>query len=121
MHYTIGEYSDRMTLERGRSALGISQQAEREKTPLVAHIADILAANGDNVCILTRGYGRRDENERVLVADGTRVLVDAETGGDEPVELARKLVGKAIIVADADRVVAAKWAKAKFDVTTVHP
>ncbi|HVQ55851.1 MAG TPA: tetraacyldisaccharide 4'-kinase [Pyrinomonadaceae bacterium] len=88
------------------------------KTPLVAHIADILAANGDNVCILTRGYGRRDENERVLVADGTRVLVDAETGGDEPVELARKLVGKAIIVADADRVVAAKWAKAKFDVTT---
>ena len=87
------------------------------KTPLVAHIAKILAENGEKVCILTRGYGRRNENERVLVSDGKSVLVDAKTGGDEPVELARKLLGKAIVVADADRVAAAKWANENFEIT----
>jgi tetraacyldisaccharide 4'-kinase len=51
------------------------------------------------------------------VSDGTNVLVNARTGGDEPVELARKLIGKAIVVADADRVSAAKWAKEKFGIT----
>src|SRR5690349_3691219 len=72
------------------------------KTPLVAYVANILADAGEKVCILTRGYGRRDSRDRVLVSDGTNVLVDARTGGDEPVELARKLIGKAIVVADAD-------------------
>ena len=88
------------------------------KTPLVALVAGILAKNGENVCILTRGYGRRNPNERVLVSDGQNVLVDARTGGDEPVELALKLIGKALVVADADRVTAAKWALEKFSVTT---
>jgi tetraacyldisaccharide 4'-kinase len=87
------------------------------KTPLVALVAEILAANGEKVCILTRGYRRRNENERVLVSDGERVLADAEIGGDEPVELARKLLGKAIVVADADRVSAGQWAKKEFGIT----
>src|SRR5687767_3661672 len=71
------------------------------KTPLVAHVAEILCDAGEKVCILTRGYGR-ESSGRVLVSDRERVLVDARTGGDEPVELARKLIGKAIVVADAD-------------------
>lgn len=87
------------------------------KTPLVAHVAEILAANGKKVCILTRGYGRQDPKRRVLVSDGQSVLVDAETGGDEPVELAAKLLGKAIVIADADRVSAGEWARRKFGVT----
>ena len=86
------------------------------KTPLVAHVAEILADAGEKVCILTRGYGR-ESSGRVLVSDGDTVLVDARTGGDEPVELALRLLSKAIIVADADRVSAAKWAKEKFGVT----
>src|SRR5687767_15516298 len=80
------------------------------KTPLVAYVAEILADAGEKVCILTRGYGR-ESSGRVLVSDGNEVLVDASEGGDEPVELARKLIGKAVVVADADRVSAAKWAK----------
>jgi tetraacyldisaccharide 4'-kinase len=88
------------------------------KTPLVALVAGILAKNGENVCILTRGYGRRNPSERVLVSDGQNVLVDAKSGGDEPVELALKLIGKALVVANADRVAAAKWALEKFSVTT---
>ena len=87
------------------------------KTPLVAHVASILSVNGEKVCILTRGYGRDNPGDRVLVSDGTNILVDARTGGDEPVELGRKLLGKAIVVADADRVSAARWAKEEFGIT----
>jgi len=86
------------------------------KTPLVARVAEILADAGESVCILTRGYGR-ESSGRVLVSDWERVLVDARTGGDEPVELARKLIGKAIVVADADRIAAAMWARDKFGIT----
>jgi tetraacyldisaccharide-1-P 4'-kinase len=87
------------------------------KTPLVAYIANLLAENGENVCVLTRGYSRRNEGERVLVSDGEKVLADPEMGGDEPVELAKKLLGKAVVIADADRVSAASWAKANFGIT----
>jgi tetraacyldisaccharide 4'-kinase len=88
------------------------------KTPLVAHVAGILADAGEKVCILTRGYGRENPRQRVLVSDGRNVLADARTGGDEPVELATKLIEKAVvIVADADRVSAAAWAREKFDIT----
>lgn len=87
------------------------------KTPLVGLISEILLDAGETVCILTRGYGRQDQKERVLVSDGSRVIADAATGGDEPVELASRLGGRAIIVADADRLSAGRWAKAKFGVT----
>src|SRR5688572_13091897 len=86
------------------------------KTPLVGYVAEILADAGEKVCILTRGYGRTGSG-RVLVSDGTEVLADAATGGDEPVELARRLSGKAIVISDADRVSAATWAKEEYGVT----
>lgn len=87
------------------------------KTPLVAYVAKLLAEKGEKVCILTRGYGRSNPRNRVLVSDGERVLVDVKTGGDEPIELARKLLGKAIIISDANRVSAANWAREKFGIT----
>ena len=87
------------------------------KTPLVALIAEILADADEKVCILTRGYGRNDPDNRLLVSQGTEVLADAIHAGDEPVELAKQLVGKAVVVADADRVSAAAWAREKFNVT----
>ncbi|MGB7209799.1 MAG: tetraacyldisaccharide 4'-kinase [Pyrinomonadaceae bacterium] len=87
------------------------------KTPLVALVSEILAENGEKICILTRGYGRQNPKDRILVSDSAKVLVDSKTGGDEPVELAHKLIGKAVIVADANRVSAAKWAMEKFGVT----
>ncbi len=88
------------------------------KTPLVAYIANILADRGETVCILTRGYGRTDPEKRVVVTDGMQILTDAEHAGDEPFELAKKLFGKVIIIADADRVSAGEWAMRKFRVTT---
>jgi tetraacyldisaccharide 4'-kinase len=87
------------------------------KTPLVALIAEILAEAGETVCILTRGYGRNDPDDRLLVSNRTEVLADAFAAGDEPIELAKQLIGKAIVVADRNRVSAATWAKEKFDVT----
>jgi tetraacyldisaccharide 4'-kinase len=87
------------------------------KTPLVAQIARVLLGRGEKVCILTRGYKREDPSQRVLVSDGEQVLADAKSAGDEPFELAQKLAGRAVIIADADRGEAGKWAKRKFGTT----
>ena len=85
------------------------------KTPLVIKCAEILAGRGKRVCILTRGY-RRKTKGRVLVSDGRQVLADPVAAGDEPVEMAKHLGQKAVIVADADRVSAAAWAKEQFGI-----
>ncbi|MCD9188751.1 MAG: tetraacyldisaccharide 4'-kinase [Pyrinomonadaceae bacterium] len=87
------------------------------KTPLVALVAEILAEKGEKVCILSRGYGRKNPKSRVLVSDGEKVLVEAAFAGDEPFELANKLRGKAVVISDANRVSAAKFAVEKFGVS----
>lgn len=87
------------------------------KTPLVAFTAETLFTAGEKVCILTRGYGRINPKKRVLVTDGENILSDARNAGDEPFELANKLLGKAVIIADADRVSAGLWARDKFGIT----
>lgn len=82
------------------------------KTPIVAWLAHALAREERlRVCILTRGYGRRNIRERVLVSDGASLLADAEKGGDEPRLLAEMLRGAAAVVSDRDRVAAARWAR----------
>jgi len=87
------------------------------KTPLTARVASILADRGEKVCILTRGYGRENPSRRVLVSNFDGLLADAATGGDEPVELAIKLLGKAVVIADANRVAAGLWAEKEFGIT----
>lgn len=80
------------------------------KTPIVEWVARAAAREGRRVCILTRGYGRANPHERVLVSDGEQILSNALEGGDEPFLLAEKLKGLAAVVSDADRVAAARWA-----------
>ncbi|MBD0325911.1 MAG: tetraacyldisaccharide 4'-kinase [Pyrinomonadaceae bacterium] len=80
------------------------------KTPLVEWLARVLAVENRRPCILTRGYGRIDENARVLVSDGENVLADVAAAGDEPRLLAERLRGVAAVISDADRVAAASWA-----------
>jgi tetraacyldisaccharide 4'-kinase len=80
------------------------------KTPLVEHLARIVAANGCKVCILTRGYGREHPIQRVLVSDGTDVLATEREAGDEPLLLAQNLRGLAAVISDANRIAAGKWA-----------
>ena len=81
------------------------------KTPLVEWIARALARENHRPCILTRGYGRVNPGKRVVVSDGQHILADAREGGDEPRLLAETLLGVASVVADADRVAAARWAE----------
>jgi tetraacyldisaccharide 4'-kinase len=80
------------------------------KTPLVEWIASYLARKGRRVCILTRGYGRETAHQRVVVSDGNSVLANVAHGGDEALLLAEKLAGRVAVIADADRVSAARWA-----------
>ncbi len=87
------------------------------KTPLVALIAEILSDSGENVCVLSRGYGRKNPKSRVLVSDGEKILAEAKFAGDEPFELANKLLGKASVISDANRVSAANWARENFNIT----
>jgi len=86
------------------------------KTPLVIKCAEILAGRGKRVCIITRGYGRKSKG-RLLVSDGREILADAAAAGDEPVEMAKRLVKKAVVIADADRAAAAAWAKDEFGIS----
>ena len=82
------------------------------KTPLVEWLGRALAAGeGRRVCVLTRGYGR-EGGGRVVVSDGARIKAGAREGGDEPRLLAGRLLGHGVaVVADADRVAAARWAR----------
>jgi tetraacyldisaccharide 4'-kinase len=66
------------------------------KTPATALVAARLQARGRRVAILSRGYGATRTDARV-VSDGERVLLDAAEGGDEPVLLARRLPGVAVL------------------------
>jgi len=85
------------------------------KTPLVAWIAKRLARERRRVCILTRGYGRLDSHDRVIVSDGNEVLAGPERAGDEAYLLAEELKGRASVISDADRVAAAHWAIANWN------
>jgi tetraacyldisaccharide 4'-kinase len=73
------------------------------KTPLVEWVSRTLAASGKKVCILTRGYGRDNPKDRVIVSDGTHVFSNPTEAGDEPYLLAKNLEGTAAVISDANR------------------
>jgi tetraacyldisaccharide 4'-kinase len=78
------------------------------KTPLVESIARMLAASGRRVCVLTRGYGREQPNDRVLVSDGEVVSATPNVAGDEAFLQATNLKGVAAVISDANRIAAAE-------------
>src|SRR4051812_10274253 len=56
---------DRHGLKAFTVSIGNITTGGTGKTPLVAYVAEMLAARGEKVCILTRGYGRKNVSERV--------------------------------------------------------
>lgn len=68
------------------------------KTPATLAIAERLVARGRRVAVLSRGYGVARTDARV-VSDGRALRLDAAEGGDEPVLLARRLPGVAVLCA----------------------
>ena len=69
------------------------------KTPLVEHITGILGANGLHVAIVSRGYGRRTRGVVVVSCRG-EIRADAFSGGDEPVQIARKFPSASVVVGE---------------------
>jgi tetraacyldisaccharide 4'-kinase len=88
------------------------------KTPAVIHVAALLQKNQRRPVVVSRGYGREDEAEIVVVSDGVSVLVDTKRGGDEPVLIGLKLPGVPVIVG-RNRYQAAQEALQGFNSDTV--
>ena len=101
-------------LERPVISVGNITTGGTGKTPLVEWVARTLAANGKKVCILTRGYGRKDPHLQVIVSDGYGVLTSPAEAGDEPYLLATNLAGLAAVISSADRIAAGQEAIKDF-------
>ena len=67
------------------------------KTPMTALIARILRDNGLNVAVSGRGYKSKSEKAVGIVSNGGKILMDAESAGDEPFLLASSLEGVSVI------------------------
>lgn len=89
------------------------------KSPVVAAIAQWLVDAGERPAILSRGYGRRDAVDGVVVvSDGGEIRSTFDRSGDEPLMLARQ-VPRAIICVSPDRHLAGTLAERQLD-ATVH-
>ena len=89
------------------------------KTPVVAAIARHLIERGEKPSILSRGYGRSDAVDGVVVVcDGAEVRGALEQSGDEPLMLARQ-VPRAVVCVSPDRYLAGVLAESAFG-CTVH-
>jgi len=69
------------------------------KTPITAALANYLHQRGLAVTILSRGYRRRGRGVSV-VSRGGGPMLDPWLGGDEPVLLAEKALGAAVVVGE---------------------
>ena len=101
-------------LDRPVISIGNITTGGTGKTPLVEWVARTIAAHGKKVCILTRGYGRKDAHLQVIVSDGYDVLASPSEAGDEPYLLATKLTGQAAVISSADRIAAGQEAIKDF-------
>jgi tetraacyldisaccharide 4'-kinase len=95
-------------LERPVISIGNMTAGGTGKTPLVEWVARTIAAKGKKVCILTRGYGREQPQQQVIVSDGQTLLATAAESGDEPYLLATNLLGCAAVICNADRISAGR-------------
>src|SRR6184192_4426360 len=101
------------------------------KTPIVEKIARALQTGGRRVAILSRGYKSMPRRRSLLsrlynrnpdpprtVSDGTSLLLDSRTAGDEPYMLAHNL-NNVIVLVDKDRVKSGLLAIDKWKVDTL--
>lgn len=88
------------------------------KTPTVILIAEFLLKKRRRPVVVSRGYGRKNESEVLVVSDGRSVLVGPQIGGDEPVLIGSKLSGVPVVVG-RKRYQAARVALHRFNPDTV--
>ncbi|MCK4640693.1 MAG: tetraacyldisaccharide 4'-kinase [Candidatus Marinimicrobia bacterium] len=87
------------------------------KTPFVIALSSFLESKGYKVGVITRGYHRKSKGQ-IIVKDGKSILTSPQEAGDEPYLIAHKS-GNTVIIADADRVKAARCAIEKYNCTVV--
>jgi len=68
------------------------------KTPVTAHIARLLLAQGYRVAVLSRGYGGSLEGQTAVVSDGATVMLSSRECGDEPFLLASTIPGLMVVI-----------------------
>ncbi|MEW5821249.1 MAG: tetraacyldisaccharide 4'-kinase, partial [Cyanobacteriota bacterium] len=85
------------------------------KTPFVSELAQYLSMiPGNNVAVISRGYGKIDPDAITVVKDNNMILVESyKIAGDEPYMLAQFLKNVTIITG-SKRVAAAKLAINKY-------
>jgi tetraacyldisaccharide 4'-kinase len=83
------------------------------KTPTVIQVAGLCRDRGIRPVIVSRGYGRRDDSEILIVADGRNVLLGPDRAGDEPVMISARL-GNVPVIVGRDRYRAAQLAIERF-------
>lgn len=84
------------------------------KTPFCLWLIEWLRAQGRRPAVVSRGYGREDEDRLVLVHDGKRLRAGTRQAGDEPVLIAKTL-GNVPVAACSDRHRAARALIRRFD------
>src|SRR6185369_16865471 len=94
-----GDPSRQHKLTRAVVSVGNLRVGGTGKTPVVAHVCEILLSHGERPAILTRGYGRTRPSDGVtIVSDGRQILADVASAGDEPLMLARLLPAAPVLV-----------------------
>src|SRR5687768_2753545 len=109
----------RRRLQRPVISIGNLSVGGTGKTPLVALITQWLIDRGERPAVLSRGYGRVDRCDGVVVvSDGDRILADLNRAGDEPLMIARKISVALVLVAE-DRYLAGVLAERRLG-ASVH-
>ena len=86
---------------------------------MTAYVAKTLIEMGERPAILSRGYGRREPGDGVVVVrDPDGIRADLPRAGDEPLMLARQLPG-ASVLSSSDRYLAGRLAELHLG-ATVH-
>lgn len=67
------------------------------KTPMTQHFSRLLLDHGFRPAVISRGYGGATKEPVNVVSDGTSLLLDARTVGDEPRLLAETLPGVMVL------------------------
>ena len=78
------------------------------KTPFVIWLAHQLHAQGKRVAVLSRGYGRQEASQNLLVSDGHGQVKSWRVSGDEPTMISQHCPW-AIVAVGPDRFQLGKW------------
>lgn len=82
------------------------------KTPAIEMLLGFFLATRLKISVVTRGYRRRTKG-LFTVSDGMGHISDADEGGDEPVQIARKFP-HTVVIADEKRIRGCRYAIEKF-------